>query len=232
MGLYIILMGVQGAGKGVQAGFISETYGIPHVSTGDVFRAMKTRDDELARRVQTIMAEGRLVDDDTTNEVVADRLSQGDAQNGVILDGYPRNHEQAEFLSNLLAEKGEKINAVLLLDIDLFVAFKRAFGRVTAADGESYNYYYKPDAVEFSIEPDPSQTYPPRMVAQLNGETLKRRPDDADAMAVVKRIDTYLENTMPLLGYYREKGLVYDVDAEQDIAAVSEAIRQILDSVR
>jgi adenylate kinase len=66
----------------------------------------------------------------------------------------------------------------------------------------------------------------------LNGETLKRRPDDADAMAVVKRIDTYLENTMPLLGYYREKGLVYDVDAEQDIAAVSEAIKQILDSVR
>lgn len=232
MGLYIILMGVQGAGKGVQAGFISETYNIPHVSTGDLFRAMRTREDELAQRVQAIMASGKLVDDDTTNEVVADRLSQDDAQNGVILDGYPRNQQQAAFLEKHLAEKGEQINAVLLLNLELYIAFKRAFGRVTAPDGESYNYYYKTDDVDFSVEKDPSGDYPPRMVAKLNGEALKRRPDDADAMAVVKRIDTYLELTQPLLEYYGEKGLVYEVDAEQDIPAVSDAIKQVIDGVR
>src|SRR5215207_7970126 len=137
MGLYIILMGVQGAGKGVQAGFISETYQIPHVSTGDLFRAMKTREDELAKRVQHILATGGLVDDATTNEMVAERLAQADAKNGVILDGYPRNREQSAFLSNYLAERGEQVNAVLLLDLELYIAFKRAFGRVTAANGDS-----------------------------------------------------------------------------------------------
>lgn len=232
MGLYIILMGVQGAGKGVQAGFISKTFGIPHVSTGDVFRAMKTREDTLAKRVQDIMNSGNLVDDDTTNEVVADRLSQDDAQNGVILDGYPRNDNQAAFLDQLLAEKGEKINAVLLLDLDLFTAFKRAFGRVTASGGESYNYYYKQDDVEFSVEEHPEGEYPPRMVATLNGEELKRRSDDADAMAVVKRIDTYLENTIPVLNYYREQGIVFEVNAEQSIPDVSKDIEQVIESVK
>ena len=175
MSLYLILMGIQGAGKGMQAGIISEAYNIPHVSTGDIFRAMKTRSDELAKRVQTILAEGRLVDDNTTNEVVADRLAQPDAANGVILDGYPRNPVQAAFLDKLLAEKGANINAVLLLDLDLYESFKRAFGRVTAADGESYNYYSKQDNVEFIKEPDPSGKFPPRLVAKLNSEELKRR---------------------------------------------------------
>jgi len=235
MGLYIILMGVQGAGKGVQAGFIKQTFGIPHVSTGDVFRAMKTREDELAKRVQAIMASGQLVDDATTNEVVADRLSQDDAQNGVILDGYPRNANQAAFLDQLLADKGEKINAVLLLNLDLFTAFKRAFGRVTDKSVEpevSYNYYYKQGDVKFTVEEHPDKTYPPRMIATLNGKTLTRRTDDADAMAVVKRIDTYLENTIPVLDYYREQGIVFDVNAEQSIADVSKDIQQIINGVK
>jgi adenylate kinase len=232
MGLYIILMGVQGAGKGVQAGFISDTYQIPHVSTGDLFRAMKTREDDLAKRVQHILATGGLVDDATTNEMVAERLTQADAKNGVILDGYPRNQEQAAFLADYLAERGEKVNAVLLLNLDLFIAFKRAFGRVTAANGDSYNYYYKQDAVDFTVEPEPSGKFPPRLVAKLNGEELKRRNDDADAMAVIKRIDIYLDETMPVLAYFRDKGLVYEVDAEQDIPQVSAAIQQIIDRVK
>ncbi len=233
MGLYVILMGVQGAGKGVQAGFISETYQIPHVSTGDLFRAMQTRTDELAQKVQQILAAGALVDDDTTNEIVADRLAQPDAQNGVILDGYPRNKVQADFLAQYLAEKGEQVNAVLLLQLDLFVAFKRAFGRVTDPEtGESYNYYSKQDGVQFSIEEDPSGTYPPRMVAKLDGRELKRRGDDANAMAVVKRIDTYLDNTLPLIEYYQEKGKLYEINAEQSIEEVSEVIQRTLDEVR
>ncbi len=234
MGLYVILMGVQGAGKGVQAKFISDTYGIPHVSTGDVFRAMKTREDELARRVQDIMNAGKLVDDDTTNEVVADRLAQADAAQGVILDGYPRNQVQADFLADYLAKRGEKVNAVLLLDLDLYVAFKRAFGRVTAASGDSYNVFYLNDGVTVRSEDDPSGKFPPRIVATLDasGEELKRRSDDASALAVIKRIDTYLETTLPLIEYYTEKGLLQRVDAEQDIEVVSKAIQQLLDAVK
>lgn len=235
MGLYIILMGVQGAGKGVQAGFISETYNIPHISTGDLFRAMKTREDDLAKRVQEIMASGALVDDATTNEIVADRLSQPDAQNGVILDGYPRSPAQADFLRDYLAEKGEQVNAVLLLELNLYVAFKRAFGRVTdKQQDESYNYYYKTDGITFEVEKDPNGKYPPRMVAKPKGEDreLARRPDDADAMSVVKRIDTYLEETMPLVEYYKKQGIVHEVNADQSIDAVSAAIQSVINSVR
>ena len=234
MGLYIILMGVQGAGKGVQARFLQDEYEIPHVSTGDVFRAMKTRDDALARRVQKIMSAGQLVDDETTNEVVADRLSQDDAQNGVILDGYPRNQVQAEFLNKYLADNGESVTAVLLLDLDLYVAFKRAFGRVKSETGQTYNIYYMNDDLNVTFDEHPDQAYPPRIIAihTDTGEVLKRRPDDANAAAVVKRIDTYLESTQPLIEFYRDAEMLHEVDADQRIEAVSADIQALIDRLR
>jgi adenylate kinase len=235
MSLYIILMGVQGAGKGVQAKFIEETYGIPQVSTGDLFRAMKTRTDDLARKVQQMMDAGHLIDDDTTNAIVVDRLSQDDAQNGVILDGYPRNQAQAEFLENHLAENSAKINAVLLLDLDLYTAFKRAFGRVSDKDsGNSYNYYYMQGGVEFDWINHPDKAHPPQLTATLegSGKELNRRPDDADAAAVVKRIDTFLDLTQPLIEYFETKGIVKNVDANQSIEAVTADIQYIIDSVK
>ena len=235
MSLYIILMGVQGAGKGVQARFIQETYGIPQVSTGDLFRAMRTRTDDLAVKVQQLMAAGALVDDDTTNAIVVDRLAQDDAQNGVILDGYPRNQAQAEFLEQHLAEKGAKINAVVLLDLDLFTAFKRAFGRVTDPDtGDSYNYYYKTDGVNFEWAKDPNKQYPPRLKATLEGSTeeLKRRPDDASADAVLRRIDTFVKETQLLVDYFSDKGIVKTVDANQSIEAVTADIKTVIEEVK
>jgi adenylate kinase len=233
MGLYLIFMGVQGAGKGMQAGHISQAHNIPHVSTGDLFRAMKTRQDELAQRVQAIMAEGRLIDDDTTNAVVADRLSQDDAQNGAILDGYPRNEAQAEFLSDYLAKKGEQVNAVLLLELPLYVAFKRAFGRVKAADSdETYNIYYNNQDIEVEFEDHPEGAFPPRVKATLNGQPLERRKDDANAAAVIKRIDTYLETTQPLIEYYDAKGLLQRIDADQAIDAVRAEIEAVIESVK
>ena len=233
MGLYIILMGVQGAGKGVQADFIKDTYNIPHVSTGDIFRGLQNRDDDLAKRVKAILASGALVDDDTTNELVADRLNEADAANGVILDGYPRNHAQAAFLDNYLAEKGEQVNSVLLLKLDLFTAFKRALGRVTDAEtGESFNYYFKQDDVEFNLEKDPEDNYPPRLVATRNGSVLKRRTDDADAMAIVRRIETYLAETMPIVEYYRNDGIVTDIVGDMPIDVVSYYIKTVLDSAK
>lgn len=235
MSLYIILMGVQGAGKGVQAKFIEETYGIPQVSTGDLFRAMKTRTDDFAVQVQDTMKAGKLIDDDTTNKMVVERLAEGDAQNGVILDGYPRNQAQAEFLENHLAENGAKINAVLLLELDLYLAFKRAFGRVTDKDtGASYNYYYMQEGVDFRWVNYPDNIFPPRLDAFLEGTDtlLKRRPDDADAAAVVKRIDTFLDLTQPLIEYFQTKGIVRNVDANQAIEAVTADIKTVIDDVK
>lgn len=233
MGLYVILMGVQGAGKGVQASFIREQYGIPHVSTGDLFRAMRTREDELARKIQKIMADGLLVSDEVTNEVVRDRLEQADAANGVILDGFPRNEVQAAWLQDYLASRGEALNTVLLLKLDLFTAFKRAFGRVKVPHQDKvYNIYYDNDGIEWQFVDHPENAYPPRLeaVEKATGQKLERRPDDANAAAIIKRIDTYLETTEPLIRYYLDKGMLHDVDATQSIEAVSGAIKAVIDS--
>jgi adenylate kinase len=226
MSLYLIIMGVQGAGKGTQAAFISERFNIPHISTGDLFRAMKTRTDELAQRVQHIMEAGQLVSDDVTNEVLQDRLAQPDAANGVILDGYPRNIEQAEWLDRHLTNQGECLSRVLLLDLDFYTAFKRAYGRVKSAQtGKTYNVYFDRDRLDVTFDDHPEKAFPPRMRAVLKatGEELERRADD-EAASVVKRIDIFRETTQPLIDYYREKGLLVEIDASESIQAVSQAV--------
>ena len=230
MGLYLIIMGVQGAGKGVQAARLTAHYGIPHISTGDLFRAMKSREDELAVRVQTIMKSGQLVPDEVTNEILQDRLQQADAQSGALLDGYPRNQAQAQWLDQYLAERGEALTAVLLLELDLYTAFKRAFGRVTSSSGDSYNIYFNNEGIEWHFEEHPEQLYPPRLVAteKATGEVLKRRPDDADAAAVIKRIDTFERDTRPLIEYYENRGLLHRVNANQSIEAVTQDLQNAI----
>jgi len=232
MSLYLIIMGVQGAGKGTQAAFISEEFNIPHVSTGDLFRAMKTRTDELAQRVQQIMESGALVPDDVTNEVLADRLAQPDAQNGVILDGYPRNIAQAEWLADHLKAKGAALDTVLLLELDYYVAFKRAFGRVKSpGTGEAHNIYFNDGSIDYAFVEDPDGKFPPRIEATRNGETLTRRKDD-HAGSVVKRIDIFEANTKPLIDHYRQQGLLLTIEANQPIAQVSADIKQAIKKVQ
>jgi adenylate kinase len=232
MGLFVLLMGVQGAGKGEQARMITREYGIPHVSTGDLFRAMKTREDDFAKRIQATMASGQLIDDETTNQVVRERLEQPDAAAGAILDGYPRTPNQAQWLDSYLAQRGEHLHAAILLSLDPFRAFQRAFGRVSLADGSSYNFYSNRGELEFTFIDDDRKQFPSRLEAKhpTTGEIAVRRMDDANAHAVIKRIDTFLKETAPLAAYYRDKGLLRDVDAEQSIAAVSTQIRTILDA--
>lgn len=235
MGLYIILMGVQGSGKGTQAGYITQMYGgIPQISTGDLFRAMKTRTDDLAKQIQQMMAEGKLIDDDTTNKVVEDRLSQPDARNGAIFDGFPRTPYQAKWLEDYLAKKGEKLTAVMLLKLDIYDAFRRAFGRVTSPSGDSYNIYTDPDPLDVKWVDHPEKAYPPRLEATVKatGEKLVRRPDDASADAIIKRIDTFLKTTQPLIDYFSAHGLVQTINADQSIEVVSAEIKQILDAAK
>ncbi len=233
MALYIIMMGVQGAGKGMQAGIMQNDYGIPQVSTGDLFRAMFSREDELAQRVKAILAAGDLVPDDITCQMVEERLAQPDAANGAILDGFPRNADQAEWLKNHLASKGESVTAVLLLDLDLYVAFKRAFGRVTDKEtGESYNVFFNTDGIAgWETVEHPEGKFPPRVEVKLeNGNPVKRREDDADALAVLNRIDTYMENTMPLIEHYDAQGLVVKIDANQAIDDVTNDIKAAIET--
>ena len=235
MGLYIILMGVQGSGKGTQAGYITQNYGgIPQISTGDLFRAMKTRTDDLAKEIQQMMAEGKLIDDDTTNKVVEDRLQQPDVANGAIFDGFPRTPYQAQWLENYLAQKGEKISAVLLLKLDTYDAFRRAFGRVTSASGTGYNIYSDADKIDIKWVDHPDKSHPPRLEATIRatGEKLVRRPDDASADAIIRRIDTFLKTTQPLIDYFSTKGLVHHVNADQSIQAVTADIKAILDAAQ
>jgi adenylate kinase len=233
MALYIIMMGVQGAGKGMQAGIIEADYGIPQVSTGDLFRAMFSREDDLAQRVKAILAAGDLVPDDITCQMVAERLAQPDAAGGAILDGFPRNEPQADWLKAHLASKGEAVTAVLLLELDLYTAFKRAFGRVTdKKTGKSFNVFYNTDGIaSWQTEHHPERAYPPRLAVTLeSGNPVKRRTDDADAVAVLNRIDTYMENTMPLVAYYDAQGLVVKINANQSINAVTEDLKAAIDT--
>lgn len=235
MGLYIILMGVQGSGKGTQAGYITQHYGgIPQISTGDLFRAMKTRTDELAKQIQQLMAEGKLIDDDTTNKVVEDRLQQPDAANGAIFDGFPRTPYQAQWLQDYLEKKGEKLGAVIMMKIDLYDGFRRAFGRVTSPSGESYNVYTDAEKIDVKWVEHPEKAFPPRLEATVKttGEKLVRRPDDASADAIIKRIDTFIKTTQPLIDHFSSKGLVHTIDADQSISAVSAAISKILDAAK
>jgi adenylate kinase len=233
MSLYLIIMGVQGAGKGTQAGIIEAEYGIPQVSTGDLFRAMKTREDELAQRVQAIMRSGALVPDDLTNEILQDRLEQPDAAQGAILDGYPRNLDQAAFLEDYLQGRGQKLAGVLLLDLDFYTAFKRVIGRVKSpSSGETYNIFYH-DNVDWTLIEDPEERFPPAIKAtdQTAGETLERRPDD-HAFSVIKRIDTFEQTTKPLIKHYEDRGLLMRIDAIQSVEAVSAEIKAAIQQVQ
>lgn len=232
MGFYM-LMGPQGAGKGVQARWLSEGLGIPHVSTGDLFRAMRQREDALARQVQAIMASGALINDELTNEVLRDRLEQPDAKTGAVLDGYPRNLVQARFLDDYLARRGESLRAVLLLDLDLFEAFRRSYGRITAADGRSYNIYSNDIGVEWKFVEHPQREFPPQLKAHLRegGEALIRRPDDAHAHAIIRRIEAFQAEREALEAFYEQRNILKRINAAQDIETVTgEIIRELQDS--
>lgn len=183
-GLYILLMGVQGAGKGTQAAKLVEALGLIHLSTGELFRAMKVQDTPLAREVQTIMNRGDLIPDELTIRIVRERMQAPDAAKGVIFDGFPRTVPQAQALDTLLAEFGGRVNLAASLELDRDIAFKRLEGRrvCTANEKHIYNVYFNPPKVEG--------------VCDIDGAALMQRPDDTPE-AVNKRINTYFAQTAP-----------------------------------
>lgn len=213
--MYLIIMGVQGAGKGTQAAAIKERLNIPHITSGGLFRAMKDQDTPLARQVQAIMARGELVPDDVTIQVVRERLMQPDAARGFILDGFPRTRPQAEALDALMADLGQQITAVLYLHIDDDEAVERISGRLQCTLNEQHIYHrrYNPPRTEG--------------VCDVDGGRLFTRDDDQPE-AVRTRIAEFHHKTRPLLDYYRERGLLREIAADRPIEAVTEAILQTL----
>jgi adenylate kinase len=217
---FILFVGVQGSGKGTQAKVIEARYGLPQVSTGDLFRAMRAQDTPLARQIQEIMAAGHLVPDDITVQVVRERLARPDAAGGVVFDGFPRTGPQAAALDALLAEFGARVDLVVLFNLDRTEAVKRISARWQhpTISSDVYNLISKPPKVPG--------------VSDLDGTPLIQRKDDTPE-AANKRIDDFLNITKPQVvdGHYRPRGVVLDVDAGQPIDAVTEAVLAAMDKV-
>jgi adenylate kinase len=219
MRTYIVFLGPPGAGKGTQAQILAGELGLPQVSTGDLFRAMRTQDTPLARQVQAIMARGDLVPDDLTIQIVKERLAQPDCERGCILDGFPRTVAQAQALDWMLAQDFDsRVSVVPFMQIDEEEAVRRISGRRSCP---SCNRIYH---VEFD---------PPREAGRCDndGEMLIQREDDK-AEVVRQRYQVYLKNTSPLVEYYRGKGLLTEVDAVQLLDRVTATLKAAVERAR
>jgi len=206
MGKIIVLIGAPGAGKGTQARLLQERRGVPQISTGDMFREMKTLDTPLAREVQDIMASGKLVPDEVTFRMVKDRTSRPDCADGYLLDGYPRTAVQAEQLEGLAKEQGHEISAIEV-DVPRDELMKRLTGRRSCpVCGEIYNIYSKPPEQEGVCDDHPDSQ-------------LVHRSDDNE-MSVSTRLETYDEQTKPLIDYYEVSGRLRRVDGTGEVETI------------
>ena len=214
MSKIIVLMGAPGAGKGTQARLIQDRLGLPQISTGDIFRALKEARTPLAEEVRAIMEAGSLVPDELTIQVVRERTEREDCRNGYVLDGFPRTPAQAAMLERLAVEQEKRIQAILV-DVPLDVLEKRMVGRRSCpVCGELYNLYFKPPKVD--------------NVCDLHPETeLVRRADDRTE-TVQARLATFEKQTRPLLDYYQASNLLHRVDGTRDPEAIYKDIEKIL----
>ncbi len=210
----IVLIGAPGAGKGTQARLLDERRGIPQISTGDMFREMKTLDTPLAKEVQAIMASGKLIADEVTYRIVRERTSKPDILGTYVLDGYPRTAVQAEQLEELAKEQGREIQAIEI-DVPRSELLKRLTGRRSCpVCGEIYNIYSKPPKSEGVCDKHPESP-------------LNHRADDTEEKVVV-RLDTYDELTTPLLGFYEMSGRLNKVDGTGDIEDIYAALSDLV----
>ncbi|WP_088036587.1 adenylate kinase [Evansella clarkii] len=210
----LILMGLPGAGKGTQAEKIVAKYGIPHISTGDMFRAAIKNGTELGLRAKAFMDEGNLVPDEVTIGIVRERLSKDDCENGFLLDGFPRTTAQASALEDILADLGRQLDHVLYVEVPKEDLFKRLTGRWICPDcGATYHELYNPPKVAGKCDKD--------------GSELIQREDDKPE-TVGKRLEVNMEQTQPLVDFYEDKGYLRSLNGNKDINEVFEDIDGIL----
>ena len=210
----IIMLGAPGAGKGTQAKKIAEKYHIPHISTGDIFRANIKNGTELGKKAKTYMDQGLLVPDELTVDLVIDRVGQDDCKNGYILDGFPRTIPQAECLDAALEKRGEKVDFAIDVEVpDENIVNRMSGRRACGGCGATYHIKYNPTKVDG--------------VCDACGEKLVLRDDDKPE-TVQKRLGVYHEQTQPLIDYYTKSGVLKEVDGTVDMEDVFQAIVEIL----
>ena len=214
MSKIIVLIGAPGAGKGTQSRLLQERLGLPQISTGDMFREMKSLETPLAREVQAIMLAGTLVPDDVTYRMVEHRTSREDCKDGYVLDGYPRTAVQAEQLEGLAKIQGSEIHAIEI-DVPRDELMKRLTGRRSCpVCGEIYNIYSKPPKTEGRCDLHPDSE-------------LIHRSDDCEA-SVSTRLQTYDEVTKPLIDYYERTGRRKKVNGTGDLESIYQEIVELI----
>lgn len=207
-------MGLPGAGKGTQAEKIVEEYGIPHISTGDMFRAAMKEGTELGIQAKSYMDKGELVPDEVTIGIVRERLSKDDCKKGFLLDGFPRTVPQAEALENILSDLERKIDYVINIDVDKDILMERLTGRrICKSCGATYHLVFNPPAQEGVCD-------------RCGGELYQRADDNAET--VQNRLEVNINQAQPLLNFYDVKGYLRTLDGQRDISVVFAEIKQLL----
>ena len=210
----LVLLGAPGAGKGTQAKILIEKYGMPQISTGDLLRAAVAAGTALGKEAKSYMDKGELVPDSVVLGMVEERLKQDDCKKGYILDGFPRNTAQAEALDKMLASLNMSLTAALSVDVPFDDLMKRLTGRRTCkACGQMYNIYFKAPAKEGVCD-------------KCNGE-LFQRDDDKEA-TIKKRLEVYSAQTEPLIGYYKNKGILKSVSGTGSIDEIFKKVTEAL----
>lgn len=214
MDVNIILMGLPGAGKGTQAERIVEEFNIPHISTGDMFRAAVKNETPLGLKAKSYMDQGLLVPDDVVIGIVRERLAMDDCAKGFLLDGFPRTVPQAEALTATLKELGRDIDHVININVKRELLIDRLTGRwICPTCGASYHTLFNPPKVEGVCDKDGGKLY---------------QRDDDKAEVVTQRLDVNIAQTQPLIDYYSNQGLLRNIDGERDIKVVFVDITSLL----
>lgn len=211
----LILMGMPGAGKGTQAERIVETYQIPHISTGDMFREAIKNETELGLKAKSFMDAGDLVPDEVTNGIVKERLAQPDTDKGFLLDGFPRTLDQAEALSEMLQDLNKKIDAVIEIQVAEDVLVERLAGRFICRNcGATYHKIFNPTKVEGTCD-------------RCGGHEFYQREDDKPE-TVKNRLAVNVKASQPILAYYKDAGVLYPIDGDRDIDDVFTDVKAII----